>query len=88
MTAIPPDRSPAPGIIPDPVQVHYDPGASTAATGRRGGPTRGRGNPLGVAAARVVSALRGDKYMVDAHPAVSQAGAAPSDSARSLTVER
>jgi hypothetical protein len=83
-----PDRSPAPGIIPDPVHVHDDPGAPTAATGRRGGPKSGRRNPLGIAAARVMSVLHGDKYMVDAYPAAGQAHAAPPDSASSLARER
>ncbi len=68
------NRSPAPGIIPDPVHVHDDPAALTAA--RRGGSKPGRRNPLGIAAARVMSALHGDKYMVDAYPAAGPEHAA------------
>jgi hypothetical protein len=78
-----PDRSPAPGIIPDPVHIHDDLGALTVATGRRGGRKSGRRNPLRIAAARVMSALRGDKYMVDAHPAAASEDAAGEQDARS-----
>ncbi len=61
--------SPAPGIIPEPSQVHAEAVPSThndagVATPR---PTARRA-PL----ARVLAALRGDKYMVDAYPPVSQ----------------
>jgi hypothetical protein len=83
-----PDRSLAPGIIPDPVYVHDDPGAPTAATHQGGGLKLGRRNPLRIAAATVMCALRGDKYMVDAYPAAEQANAAPPDSASSLASER
>jgi hypothetical protein len=82
------DRSPAPGIIPDPVYVHDDPGPATAATKQRGGRKPGRRNPVRVAAATVMGALHGDKYMVDAYPAAGQAGAVPPDSASSLARER
>jgi hypothetical protein len=76
MTAInEPDRSPAPGIIPDPVHVHDDPGAPTAATQQRGGRKPERLNPVSAAAA-VTSALRGGKYTVDAYPAAGKAHAA------------
>jgi len=84
-----PDRSPAPGIIPDPVHIHHDdPAALPAPTGRRGGSKPGRRNPLGIAAAGVMSALHGDKYMVDAYPAAGQADAAPPDTASLLASER
>jgi hypothetical protein len=76
------DRSPAPGIIPDPVYVHDDPGAPTVASERRGGPKPGRRNPLGIAAARVMSALRGDKHMVDAYPAAGCEDAPPAEDAQ------
>jgi hypothetical protein len=88
MTASQPDRSSAPGVIPDPVYVHDDPAALTAASRQRGGRKSERRNPLGIAAARVISALHGDKYMVDAYPAAGQAGAAPPDTASPLASER
>jgi hypothetical protein len=60
--------SPAPGIIPEPSLVHTEPAASTRPGSRRvAGTTPGlaaRRTPL----ARVLAALRGDKYMVDAYP--------------------
>jgi hypothetical protein len=59
--------SPAPGIIPEPSLVHAEPAASTRAGSRGASATTprlpARGNPL----ARVLAALRGDKYMVDAY---------------------
>ena len=59
--------SPAPGIIPEPSHVHAEPAASTREASRRAAvTTRGlaaRRGPL----ARVLAALRGDKYMVDAY---------------------
>ena len=61
--------SPAPGIIPDPSLVFDQPFAPTDRNDRRAGVVRtartaGRRTPL----ARVLAALRGDKYMVDAYP--------------------
>jgi hypothetical protein len=82
-----PDLSLAPGIIPDPVYVHDDPAALTAATKQGGECKRGRRNLLRVAAAAVMSALRGDKHMVDAYPAAGQADAS-ADSAGALASER
>ncbi len=63
--------SPAPGIIPEPSLVHDQPAAPTHPGGRRVARTTtqlaARRNPL----ARLMAALRGDKYMVDAYaPAV------------------
>jgi len=62
--------SPAPGIIPEPSIVHGDHTTSTStgspqALGTRS-PSRlaGRRTPF----ARLMAALRGDKYMVDAYP--------------------
>jgi hypothetical protein len=62
--------SPAPGIIPEPSIVQDEPTTSTSrgtrqAVGARS-PIRlaGRRTPL----ARLLAALRGDKYMLDAYP--------------------
>jgi len=60
--------SPAPGIIPEPSLVHDQPAAPTGRPSRRAGGARttrtaARRTPL----ARVLAALRGDKYMVDAY---------------------
>ena len=63
MTATqPPQRSPAPGIIPGPVHVSHDAAPLSAATEKRDEP-KGRRNAVGIATAKVMSALRGDKYM-------------------------
>jgi hypothetical protein len=67
-----PDRSVAPGILPDPVYVHDDRGAPTAATHQRGDRKPGRRNLLRIAAGAVMSALRGDKYIADAYPAAGR----------------
>jgi hypothetical protein len=61
-----PDPSPAPGIIPGPIHVSSDAAPLAAVTEKRHDP-KGRRNPLTMAGARVMSALRGDKYMVDAY---------------------
>ena len=60
--------SPAPGIIPEPSQVHAEAAPrldNDAGIATTLGPTARRA-PL----ARVLAALRGDKYMVDAYPPV------------------
>jgi hypothetical protein len=74
-------RSPAPGIIPEPPQVNdnlsWPPAASRTPGERKPGPR----NPVRIALTRVMSALRGDKYMVDAYPPAGNEDAAPSDEA-------
>jgi hypothetical protein len=57
--------SPVPGVIPEPIHVHDE----TAAPGERDGvmiatAPRRRRNPL----SKLLSHLRGDKYMVGAYP--------------------
>jgi len=79
-----PDRSPAPGIIPGPVHVSDYAAPLNAATEQRDEP-KGRRNPVRTALAKVMSALQGDKYMVDAYPAAGPESAARSDDARSRT---
>jgi hypothetical protein len=74
-----PDLSPAPGIIPGPVRVHDDPAPPTASTEKRDSGKPGQRNPFRIAFTRVMSALHGDKYMVDAYPAAGLEAAAPSD---------
>ncbi len=61
--------SPAPGIIPEPSLLHHQPAASAGgdslgAGGAETARTRARRTPL----ARMLAAVRGDKYMVDAYP--------------------
>jgi hypothetical protein len=73
---IEPHTSPAPGIIPEPSQVYAEAAASTregsrGAAGTTAAPAARRG-PL----ARVLAALRGDKYMVGAY---APGGPPPSD---------
>ena len=73
---IEPTGSPVPGVIPEPVRVHRDTVAAherLAATPTASGATKpasspGRRNLASIALARLLSALRGDKYMVDAYP--------------------
>ena len=79
------DRSPAPGILSEPVDVDDD--VPTAATEQRDEPQPGRRNPFRLAAAKVMSALRGDKYMVDAYPAAEREDAAAPASASSVAKE-
>lgn len=58
--------SPAPGISPEPPLVHDETDASTRRGSQQGTTTRpaARRTPL----ARLLAALRGDKYMLDAYP--------------------
>ncbi len=63
--------SPAPGIIPEPSLVHAEPAASSGRGGRRAPVTTTRPTARRSPLARLLAALRGDKYMVDAYlPAV------------------
>jgi hypothetical protein len=60
-----PTGSPVPGVIPEPIQVHDE----TAAANKRDDVTIDRApprrrNPL----AKLLSHLRGDRYMVGAYP--------------------
>ncbi len=83
-----PDRSSAPGIIPQPVEVYDDPATPTAATEQRDDAKPGRRNPVRLAAAKVMSALRGDKYMIDAYPASGDEDAATQRDAEPRAEER
>ena len=67
-----PQRSPAPGIIPGRVHVSHDAAPLSAATEKRDEP-KGRRNAVGIATAKVMSALRGDKYMVHGSPTANRA---------------
>jgi hypothetical protein len=58
------DRSPAPGIIPERAYVHHN----DAPAARRHGAHAPSRNLVRVALTKLASALRGDKYMVDAYP--------------------
>jgi len=62
---IEPSVSPVPGIVPEPVRVNRD--AETAPH---------RSNPARMVLAKMLSALRGDKYMADAYAPDGQPGAA------------
>jgi hypothetical protein len=78
-----PDRSPAPGIIPDPVHVHDLLGTPTPANGKTARANAERRNPARIGLAKVASAIRGDKYMVDAYPAAGREHAVAPDDAGS-----
>jgi hypothetical protein len=68
---IEPSGSPVPGVIPEPVRVHHDTIAAyerlTASGTTRSAPLPGR-SPASIALAKLLSAIRGDKHMVDAYP--------------------
>jgi hypothetical protein len=66
-----PDQSPAPGIVPEPIRV-YDANTPIAAAEQRAGSRSKRRNPVRLLAAKLMGALRGDKYMVDAYPAAER----------------
>lgn len=61
----------APGIISEPAEVQAD-DLPTAPNKQRDDSKPGRRNPVRLAATKVMSALRGDKYMVDAYPAAGR----------------
>jgi hypothetical protein len=82
------DRSSAPGTLPDAAHVGDDAAPLTATTGKREGAKPGRRNPVRVAAAKLMSALHRDKYMVHAYPAADSEDAAASDNAGSRARER
>jgi hypothetical protein len=74
---IEPTGSPVPGVIPEPARVHHDDTvaaherlASTPTTSGTSKPASspGRRNPARIVLARLLSTIRGDKYMVDAYP--------------------
>ena len=60
--------SPAPGILPEPSLVHNQPAAPTRRSSRRAAGTTTRRVARRTPLARLLAALRGDKYMVDAYP--------------------
>jgi hypothetical protein len=64
-STIEPPGSPVPGILPAPVRVHHEAGATPGAT-----PTTARhqGNPARIVLAKLLSVIRGDKYMAGAYP--------------------
>jgi hypothetical protein len=75
------DRSPAPGIIPAPVHPTSDRASPSAATEKPAARKPGRRNPVRIAFTRVMSALHGDEYMVDAYTTAGPQQAARSDEA-------
>ncbi len=81
------DRSPAPGVIPGAVHVR-DGAARPAAVTETPNEPKGRRNPVRTAGAKVMSALRGDKYMVGAYPSVRPDDPAASGNSGSSAQER
>ena len=75
------DRSPAPGIIPEPPHISSDGAPLTATIEKAHNPKPGRPNVLRIAVAKLISALRGDKYMIDAYPPARHEDAATSNAA-------
>lgn len=59
---------PAPGTIPEPSLVHDETAGSTRQGGRQAAGTTTRLSARRTPLARLLAALRGDKYMVDAYP--------------------
>jgi|tagenome__1003787_1003787.scaffolds.fasta_scaffold20976307_1 hypothetical protein len=77
-----PTDSPVPGVIPEPWRVQHDlaagsepPATLTTSTSLPASPS-GRRNPVRVLLAKLLSAIRGDKYMVDAYPPAWHGGGA------------
>ena len=68
-TTIEPPGSAAPGIVPEPVRVRRD-AEATPATARH------QPNPASMVLAKLLSVIRGDKYMADAYPPDGPPGAA------------
>jgi hypothetical protein len=62
---IEPPVAPVPGVVPDPVRVDHE-----------AEPVPHRPNAARIVLAKLLSALRGDKYMADAYPSDGQPGAA------------
>jgi hypothetical protein len=60
-TTTEPPRSPAPGVVPEPVRVQGD-GDTTPTTAPQ------QRNPALMVLAKLLSVIRGDKYMADAYP--------------------
>jgi hypothetical protein len=79
-----PDRSPAPGIIPEPVHLSDGAAPLTSATGEPVERKPRPRNPVSAGFTRVMSALHGDKYMVDAYPTAGHEDADSSDEAGPL----
>jgi hypothetical protein len=77
------DRSPAPGIIPEPPHLNDHPPWPPAASRKPAQHKPGRRNPVRIAFDKVMSALHGDKYMVGAYPAPDPEDAGSSDDAES-----
>jgi hypothetical protein len=69
---IEPSGSPVPGVVPEPLRVHHDTIAAyerlTASGTTMPASLPGRWSPASIALAKVLSAIRGDKHMVDAYP--------------------
>jgi hypothetical protein len=66
---IEPTGSPVPGVLPEPLRVHHD---TVAADEHPSGTTMpasspGRRNPASIVLAKLLSAIRGVKHMVDAY---------------------
>jgi hypothetical protein len=75
------DRSPAPGISPEPTHLSSEIASPSAAPRKPDSPKPGQRNAVKIAFDRVMSALHGDKYMVDAYPPAEREHAAASDDA-------
>jgi hypothetical protein len=60
-STIEPPSSPVPGVVPEPVGIHDDAGPAPTTT-------RPQRNPMRMVLAKMLSVIRGDKYMVDAYP--------------------
>ncbi len=82
------EPSPAPGIIPQPAHVNSDAAPLTPAIEKAHNPKPGRPNLLRTAGAKLISALRGDQYMIDAYPPARQEDAATSDGGGSMAPTR
>src|SRR5215218_4442127 len=90
---IEPTGSPVPGVIPEPLRVHHDTVAADEHPSGSAMPASppGRRNPASIAHAKLLSAIRGVKYMADAYPpawhgaAAGRAGVAAERDAAAVT---
>jgi hypothetical protein len=81
-----PEQSTTPGIIPQPVHI-FDDAAPPTPIKQPDEPKPGPRNPVRLAVAKVMSALRGDKYMVDAYPAAGGEASAASEGGGATAAE-
>jgi hypothetical protein len=82
------DHPPVPEIRPEPAHLNGNNTEPAAPAEERDVAKQGRGNPVRIILEKLVSALRGDKYMVDAYPSAGREDAPALDDRGSKARER